>query len=98
MLNGYTIHSRLTFEGMAEAAAFLAPAANRDQHGQIRRHQFFGVLLSVVLRWSPRWALLPVFFVTPRLLFRPSQKWLFDEGISAKKLKSIRQKQRRPAR
>lgn len=80
MLVGYTIHSRFTFEGHGSGAS----AARTGSRFFVANMIGFAVnslwvwLFSAVLHWSPHLASLPVFFVTPALLFWLNRKWVFD--------------------
>ena len=80
MLVGYTIHSRFTFEGHGSGAS----AARTGSRFVVANMIGFAVnslwvwLFSAVLPWSPHLASLPVFFVTPVLLFWLNRKWVFE--------------------
>jgi putative flippase GtrA len=80
MLVGYTVHSRFTFDGHGSGAS----AARTGGRFVVANMIGFAVnslwvwLFSAVLHWSPHLASLPVFFVTPALLFWLNRKWVFD--------------------
>ena len=80
MLVGYTIHSRFTFEGHGSGGSVARTGGKFFAANMIgfATNSLWVWLFSAVLHWSPHWASLPVFFVTPALLFWLNRKWVFD--------------------
>jgi putative flippase GtrA len=80
MVIGYTIHSRFTFDGHGSGAS-VARTGSRFIVANLIGYAVNSLwvwLFSAVLRWSPHLASLPVFFVTPALLFWLNRKWVFE--------------------
>ncbi|WP_298688179.1 GtrA family protein [uncultured Sphingomonas sp.] len=80
MLIGYTVHSRFTFEGHGSGGSAARTGGKFLAANMVgfAANSLWVWLFSAVLRWSPHWASLPVFFVTPALLFWLNRKWVFD--------------------
>ena len=80
MLLGYTIHSRFTFDGHGSGASVARTGSRFVAASMVgfAVNSLWVWLFSAVLRWSPHLASLPVFFVTPALLFWLNRKWVFD--------------------
>ena len=80
MLVGYSIHSRFTFEGHGTRGNVARTG------GRFVAANLLGFAANSLWVWSftgllhwPRWTpSLPMFFVTPVLLFWLNRKWVFD--------------------
>jgi putative flippase GtrA len=80
MLVGYTIHSRFTFEGHGtrESEARAVTRFIAANMVGFAANLLWVWLCTTALRW-PHWTpSLPMFFVTPALLFWLNRKWVFD--------------------
>ncbi len=80
MLAGYTIHSRFTFDGHGSGGSVARTGSRFFVANMVgfAVNSLWVWLFSAVLHWSPHLASLPVFFVTPALLFWLNRKWVFD--------------------
>jgi putative flippase GtrA len=80
MLLGYTIHSRYTFEGHGSRDSTARTTGRFIAVNLVGLAINYGwvVLCVTVLRLSPHWPSVPIFFVTPILLFWLNRKWVFE--------------------
>lgn len=81
MVAGYTVHSRFTFEGhgarASELRAIFRFVVTNGIVG-LAANSLWVWLFATALRLSPHLASLPMFFVTPALLFWLNRMWVFD--------------------
>lgn len=80
MVIGYTVHSRYTFDGHGERDSELKAigrfiATNTAGYAV---NCLWIWLFTSALHLSPHWPSLPMFFVTPALLFYLNRKWVFE--------------------
>ncbi|WBO22694.1 GtrA family protein [Sphingomonas abietis] len=81
MVVGYTIHSRFTFDGHGEReseikAIFRFVVTNGVVGFGV--NSFWVWLFTQALHLSPHWPSVPMFCVTPAILFWLNRKWVFD--------------------
>ncbi len=77
---GYTIHSRFTFEGHGSGAGVARTGGRFFAAAMVgfAANSLWVWLFTGLLHW-PHWSpSLPIFFVTPVLLFWLNRKWVFD--------------------
>lgn len=81
MLVGYTIHSRFTFDGHgarpSELRAIFRFVVTNGIVG-FAANSLWVWLLTTALHMSPHWPSVPMFCVTPAVLFWLNRKWVFD--------------------
>jgi len=80
MLVGYTIHSRFTFDGHGERPSELRAilrfiAANGVGFAV---NSFWIWSCVTLLHLSPHWPSVPMFCVTPAILFWLNRRWVFE--------------------
>jgi putative flippase GtrA len=81
MVVGYTIHSRFTFDGHgtreSELKAIFRFIVTNGVVG-FATNSFWVWLCTRALHLSPHWPSVPMFCVTPAILFWLNRKWVFD--------------------
>jgi putative flippase GtrA len=80
MMVGYTIHSRFTFDGHGTRGNVARTGGRFVAANMVgfAANSLWVWLLTAALHW-PHWSpSLPMFFVTPVLLFWLNRKWVFD--------------------
>ena len=81
MVIGYSIHSRFTFDGYGERPSELRAIFRFLVTNGIvgfAANSLWIWLFTTVLHLSPHWPSLPMFCVTPAILFTLNRKWVFD--------------------
>jgi putative flippase GtrA len=80
MVVGYTIHSRYTFDGHGNRDSAARTTGRFVAVNMVGLAINYGwvVLCVTVLHLSPHWPSVPIFFVTPVLLFWLNRKWVFE--------------------
>jgi len=81
MVVGYSIHSRFTFDGHGERPSeWRAICRFIVSNGIVGYavNSFWVWLLTGALHLSPHWPSVPMFCVTPAILFVLNRKWVFD--------------------
>ena len=81
MVVGYTIHSRFTFDGHGARASELRAIFRFIVTNGIvglAANSFWVWLFTAALHLSPHWPSVPMFCVTPAILFTLNRKWVFD--------------------
>ena len=80
MVVGYTIHSRFTFVGHGERGSTGRTVGRFFVANMLgfAVNSLWVWLFTGVLRLSPHLVSLPMFFVTPAMLFWLNRQWVFD--------------------
>lgn len=80
MLVGYTIHSRFTFDGHGERDSELRAILRFIAVSMVgfAANSFWVWLFTTALHLSDHWPSVPMFCVTPALLFWLNRMWVFD--------------------
>jgi putative flippase GtrA len=81
MVVGYTIHSRFTFDGHGTRESELRAVFRFIVTNGVVGYSVNSLwvwLFTAVLHWSAHWPSVPMFCVTPALLFWLNRKWVFD--------------------
>jgi putative flippase GtrA len=81
MCVGYTVHSRFTFDGHgSRASEWRSIYRFIVTNGVVgySANSFWVWLFTSALHLSPHWPSVPMFCVTPALLFVLNRKWVFD--------------------
>jgi putative flippase GtrA len=80
MLVGYTIHSRFTFDGHGERESELRAILRFVAASMVgfAANSFWVWLFTAALHLSAHWPSVPMFCVTPALLFWLNRMWVFE--------------------